>query len=128
MFFMWLLFLLMKNINGIFWYMNIWLVQNEMNELMNNGGEDNPIQEEIPEEERQMEIMTQVLGGRRSGHVKGMGCGVIPTPLSSSRMYVFIHTASQLWIHTNTTGGREEVRRNREEARRNPKWSPRDEH
>jgi hypothetical protein len=76
--------------------MNIWLVQNEMNELMNNGGEDNPIQEEIPEEERQMEIMTQVLGGRRSGHVKGMGCGVIPTPLSSSRMYVFIHTASQL--------------------------------
>jgi hypothetical protein len=88
--FIWLLFLLMKNINDMFWYMNLWLVHNEMHELVNNGAEeDNPMQEEIPKEERQMEIMTKVLGGRRSGHVKGMGCGVIPTPLSSSRMCSF---------------------------------------
>jgi hypothetical protein len=44
-----------------------------MHELVNNGGEeDNPMQEEILEEERQMEIMTKVLGGRCSGHVKGV--------------------------------------------------------
>jgi len=30
--------------------MNLWLVQNEMHELANNKGEDNPMQEEIPEE------------------------------------------------------------------------------
>jgi hypothetical protein len=65
--------------------MNIWLVQNEMHELVNNVGEDNTMQREIIEEEKQMEIMTKVLGGRRSGRVRGIGCGVIPTPLSSSQ-------------------------------------------
>jgi len=80
--------------------MNIWLVQNEMNELVNNGGEDNPMQEEILEEERQMEIITKVLGGRHSGHVKGMGCGVIPTPLSSSRTCSFTQSHNHEYILT----------------------------
>jgi hypothetical protein len=80
--------------------MNIWLVQNEMNELVNIGGEDNPMQEEIPEEERQMEIMTKVLGGRCSIHVKGMGCGVIPTPLRSSRTCSFTQSYNHEYILT----------------------------
>ncbi|XP_059452041.1 uncharacterized protein LOC132182730 isoform X2 [Corylus avellana] len=40
-------------------------------------------------EERMEEIVTKVLGGRRSGHVRGMGCGLIPTPLSSSQAQSF---------------------------------------
>jgi septal ring factor EnvC (AmiA/AmiB activator) len=92
--------------------MNLWLVQNEMHELVNNGGEeDNPMQEEIPEEERQMEIMTKVLGGRRSGHVKGMGCGVIPTPLSSSRMCSFTQSHNRKYILTQ-----QETKKKLEEA------------
>jgi hypothetical protein len=71
-----------------------------MNELVNNGGEDNPMQEEILEEERQMEIITKVLGGRHSGHVKGMGCGVIPTPLSSSRTCSFTQSHNHEYILT----------------------------
>jgi septal ring factor EnvC (AmiA/AmiB activator) len=71
-----------------------------MNDLVNNEGEDNPMQEEIPKEERQMEIMTKVLGGRRSGHMKGMGCGVIPTPLSSSRTCSFTQSHNREYILT----------------------------
>jgi hypothetical protein len=71
-----------------------------MNDLVNNEGEDNPMQEEIPKEERQMEIMTKVLGGRRSGHMKGMGCGVIPTPLSSSRTCSFTQSHNHEYILT----------------------------
>jgi hypothetical protein len=56
-----------------------------MHELVNNEGEDNTTQWEITEEEKQMKIMKKVLGGRRLGNVRGMGCGVIPTPLSSSQ-------------------------------------------
>lgn len=80
--------------------MNIWLVQNEMNELVNNGGEDNPMQEEIPEEERQMEIMTKFLRGQHSGYVKGMGCGVIPTLLSSSRTCSLTQSHNREYILT----------------------------
>jgi len=80
--------------------MNIWLVQNEMNELVNNGGEDNPMQKKIPEEERQMKIMTKVLGGRRLGHVKEIGCGVIPAPLSSSRTCSFTQSHNREYILT----------------------------
>jgi hypothetical protein len=47
-----------------------------------------------------MEIMTKVLGGQRSGHVKGMGCGVIPTPLSSSRMCSFTQSHNREYILT----------------------------
>ncbi|XP_059435571.1 uncharacterized protein LOC132189036 [Corylus avellana] len=35
-------------------------------------------------DDRMQEIVTQVLGGRRAGHVRGMGCGLIPTPLRTS--------------------------------------------
>jgi aldehyde:ferredoxin oxidoreductase len=80
--------------------MNIWLVQNEMNELVNNGGEDNPMQKKIPEEERQMKIMTKVLGGRRLGHVKEIGCGVIPALLSSSRTCSFTQSHNREYILT----------------------------
>jgi len=94
--------------------MNLWLVQNEMHELVNNGGEeDNPMQEEIPEEERQMEIMTKVLGGRRSGHVKGMGCGVIPNPLSSSQMCSFTQSHNREYILTQ-----QETKKNKKKQRR----------
>jgi aldehyde:ferredoxin oxidoreductase len=80
--------------------MNIWLVKNEMNELVNNGGEDNPMQKKIPEEERQMKIMTKVLGGRRLGHVKEIGCGVIPALLSSSRTCSFTQSHNREYILT----------------------------
>jgi len=30
------------------------------------------------------EIISQVMGGARSGYVRGMGCGVVPTPSNSS--------------------------------------------
>jgi hypothetical protein len=85
-----------------------------MHELVNNGGgEDNLMQEEIPEEERQMEIMTKVLGGRRLGHVKGMGCGVIPTPLSSSRMCSFTQSHNREYILTQ-----QETKKNKKKQRR----------
>ena len=31
------------------------------------------------------EVVTQVLGGPRSGHVRGMGCGLIPTRATSNK-------------------------------------------
>jgi hypothetical protein len=80
--------------------MNIWLVQNEMQGLVNNRGEDDPVQEEISEEEKQMKIMTKVLRGQRSGHVKGMGCCVIPTPLSHSQMCSFTQFYNREYILT----------------------------
>ena len=35
------------------------------------------------------EIVTKVLGTRQSGHVKGLGCSLIPIPLSSSQVHSF---------------------------------------
>jgi len=98
-----------------------------MNELVNNGGEDNPMQEEILEEERQMEIITKVLGGRHSGHVKGMGCGVIPTPLSSSRTCSFTQSHNHEYILTQqviekkleeTEKKQEETKKKQEETKK----------
>jgi hypothetical protein len=34
------------------------------------------------------EIVTQVLGGPRSGHVRGMGCGLIPTRATSNKEHL----------------------------------------
>lgn len=34
---------------------------------------------------KEQEVVTQVLGGPRSFYVRGMGCGLIPTPSSSSK-------------------------------------------
>jgi len=56
-------------------------MQNQMKDLIAEEGIDNT---------KEASIMTQVLGGPRSGHVKGMGYGVIPTP-SSSRLRDVIH-------------------------------------
>jgi hypothetical protein len=36
-------------------------------------------------EARIEEVVTQVLGGPRSGHVRGMGCGLIPTRATSNK-------------------------------------------
>jgi hypothetical protein len=54
---------------------NMWLLQNLMLEESTN-------KEVVVDEE---EIFTQALGGKHSGHVRGMGKFVIPTPSSSSR-------------------------------------------
>jgi hypothetical protein len=53
------------------------LVQNLMQDML--------VDEEVVLNED--EIFTQVLGGKRSGHVRGMGKYVIPTPSSSHSRY-----------------------------------------
>ena len=40
-------------------------------------------------EDRMEEIVTQVLWGRSSRHVRGMGCGLIPPPAISSQVHSF---------------------------------------
>ncbi|GLT52918.1 hypothetical protein SLA2020_262270 [Shorea laevis] len=49
-------------------------------------------------------IVTEVLGGPRSGHVRGMGYGVIPTSSSASRLR-----------DTTQFDGHEECRKKQEE-------------
>jgi hypothetical protein len=53
----------------------MWLAQNEMESRANDDNLNST----------EEEIFSQVLRGHRSGHVRGMGGGVIPTPSSSSR-------------------------------------------
>ena len=40
-------------------------------------------------EDRMEKIVTKVLRGQQSGHVRGMGCSLIPTPLSQSQAHLF---------------------------------------
>jgi hypothetical protein len=60
-----------------------------MKELTSNEAMEEDIVEGRSVEDRIEKIVTQVLGGRRSGHVRGMGCGLIPPPSSSSQAHSF---------------------------------------
>ena len=45
-------------------------------------------------EDRIEEIVTQVLGGPRSGHVRGMGCGLIPPRATSNKEHLLTQNNS----------------------------------
>jgi hypothetical protein len=46
-------------------------------------------------EDRIEEVVTQVLGGPRSGHVRGMGCGLIPTRSTSNKEHLLTQNNNQ---------------------------------
>ena len=56
-----------------------------MKEKTSNVAMEDDIVEGRSVKDRIEEIVTQVLGGPRSGHVRGMGCGVIPTRATSNK-------------------------------------------
>jgi hypothetical protein len=64
-------------------------LQLEMKELTSNEAMEEDIVEGRSVEDRMKEIVTQVLGGRRSEHVRGKGCGLIPPNAISSQAHSF---------------------------------------
>jgi hypothetical protein len=84
--------------------MFIWLVYNEM-ELRANSNNMNCTQKEI---------VSQVLGGPHSRHVKGMGCGVIRSYLSGQ---IHLENIPQANLTTMMNGGSNNKRVNKNRKR-----------